>query len=196
MRCEAVGDKNYRENLKNQIKEACGKVIYTYTAHHKLADRLEREDKCLKSWQIILTAASSGGFLAYVVAHDDRFIWLAAAASFVSLALNLYSKEYKKQNEIIQHRNAANELWEIRESYVSLITDFEVLEDLEIRQKRDELCQKVADINRKYPATDRKSYKEAQNALNENEEQTFKDGEVDALLPKEENDNSENGKNQ
>jgi vacuolar-type H+-ATPase subunit I/STV1 len=190
-----MGDKNYRENLKNQIKEACGKVIYTYTAHHKLADRLEREDKRLKSWQIILTAASSGGFLAYVVAHDDRFIWLAAAASFISLALNLYTKEYRKQNEIIQHRNAANELWEIRESYVSLITDFAVLEDSEIRQKRDELCQKVSDINKKYPATDKQSYIEAQKALKENEEQTFNDGEVDALLPREK-DNSENGKNQ
>lgn len=190
-----MGDKNYRENLKNQIKEACGKVIYTYTAHHKLADRLEREDKRLKSWQIILTAASFGGFLAYVVAHDDRFIWLAAAASFISLALNLYTKEYRKQNEIIQHRNAANELWEIRESYVSLITDFAVLEDSEIRQKRDELCQKVSDINKKYPATDKQSYIEAQKALKENEEQTFNDGEVDALLPREK-DNSENGKNQ
>lgn len=36
-------DKNYRAQLKNQIKDACGKVIYTYTAHHKLADRLEKK---------------------------------------------------------------------------------------------------------------------------------------------------------
>ena len=191
-----MGDKNYRENLKNQIKEACGKVIYTYTAHHKLADRLEREDKRLKSWQIILTAASATGFFTKIIADDDISMWVAGISVSISLALNLYAKEYKKQDEIIQHRNAANELWEIRESYVSLITDFEVLEDSEIRQKRDELCHKVSDINRKYPATDRQSYIEAQKALKENEEQTFNEGEVDALLPKEKEDDSENDKNQ
>ena len=53
----------------------------------------------------------------------------------------------------------------------------------------------MSDINKKYPATDKQSYIEAQKALKENEEQTFNDGEVDALLPREK-DNSENGKNQ
>ena len=67
--------------------------------------------------------------------------------------MNLYAKEYKMQNEVNQHRSAANELWEIRESYISLITDFEVLEVSEIRQKRDELCKRVSDINKNYPAT-------------------------------------------
>ena len=42
-------DKSYRARLKNQIKDACGKVIYTYTAHHKLADRLEKENKYVKN---------------------------------------------------------------------------------------------------------------------------------------------------
>ena len=55
-------DKKYRDRLRNQIKEACGKVIYTYTAHHKLADRLEKENKCVKNAQIILTALSCCGF--------------------------------------------------------------------------------------------------------------------------------------
>ncbi|WP_421791665.1 hypothetical protein [Gardnerella sp. DNF01157] len=55
-------DKSYRARLKNQIKDACGKVIYTYTAHHKLADRLEKENKYVKNAQIILTALSSCGF--------------------------------------------------------------------------------------------------------------------------------------
>ena len=56
MRCKMENDKNYRAQLKNQIKDACGKVIYTYTAHHKLADRLEKKIKYMCNAEIILTA--------------------------------------------------------------------------------------------------------------------------------------------
>lgn len=129
-------DKSYRARLKNQIKDACGKVIYTYTAHHKLADRLEKENKYVKNAQIILTALSSCGFFASIITNKVILTWVGGIAAVLSLCLNLYAKEYKIQNEVSQHRNAANMLWGIREEYVSLLVDFEVLDDSEI-QKRE-----------------------------------------------------------
>ena len=74
-------------------------------------------------------------------------------------------------------------MWGIREGYVSLLVDFEVLEDNEIQKRRDILCEKVSEVNNNYPATDVKSYKAAQRALKDEEEQTFKDNEVDSILP-------------
>ena len=176
-------DKSYRARLKNQIKDACGKVIYTYTAHHKLADCLEKEDKYVKNAQIILTALSSCGFFASIITNKVILTWIGGIAAVLSLCLNLYAKEYKIQNEVSQHRNAANMLWDIRESYVSLLVDFEVLEDNEIQKRRDILCEKVSEVNNNYPATDVKSYKAAQRALKDEEAQTFKDNEVDSILP-------------
>jgi hypothetical protein len=41
----------------------------------------------------------------------------------------------------------------------------------------------VSEVNNNYPATDAKSYRAAQRALQEKEEQTFKDNEVDSILP-------------
>lgn len=96
--------------------------------------------------------------------------------------INLF-KEYKIQDEINQHRNAANALWDIRESYVSLLTDYDILENDDIRHQRDVLCKKVSEVNNNYPATDSKSYRAAQKALKKDEEQTFKEGEVDSILP-------------
>lgn len=176
-------DKKYRDRLRNQIKESCGKVIYTYTAHHKLADCLEKENKCVKNTQIILTALSSCGFFASIITNKATLTWVGGISAVLSLCLNLYAKEYKIQNEVSQHRNAANTLWDIRESYVSLLVDFEVLEDNEIQKRRDILCEKVSEVNNNYPATDAKSYKAAQKALKEEEEQTFKENEVDSILP-------------
>lgn len=47
-----------REKLLSQIIEAHGKVVYTYTAHHKIIDRLTRR-KALLDWvEIIITAVS------------------------------------------------------------------------------------------------------------------------------------------
>lgn len=105
-----VSDKSYRVRLKNQIKDACGKVIYTYTAHHKLADRLEKENKYVKNTQIILTALSSCGFFTSIITNKVILTWAGGIAAVLSLCLNLYTKEYKIQNEVSQHRNAANAL--------------------------------------------------------------------------------------
>ena len=176
-------NKKYRDKLRNQIKESCGKVIYTYTAHHKLANRLEKENKCVKIVQIILTALSSCGFFASIIIDKVMLTWVGGISAALSLCLNLYSKEYEIQNDVNRHRNAANMLWDIRESYISLLVDFEVLEDSEIQKKRDILCEKVSEVNNDYPATDAKSYRAAQRALQQEEEQTFKDNEVDSILP-------------
>lgn len=182
----------HREHLKNQIKDAYGRVVYTYTAHHKLADRLEKLDKWLVITQIILTALSSCGFFTRILSdsllgeyaeYAEYAVFGAGITSVLSLVLILYTKEYKIQSTITQHRNAANELLGIREKYISLLVDFEVLKSKKIRKRRDKLCKKVLVINSKYPATDAKSYKAARKALKEDEEQTFHQGEVDSILP-------------
>ena len=178
-----MNDTNYRNQLKNQIKEAYGKVTYTYTAHHKLADRLEKKNRHVKNTQIVLTAFFACGFFALTVTNKIALAWLSGISSVLSLFLSIYTKEYKIQNEINQHRNAANALWDIREGYVSLLTDYEILENDGIRHQRDVLCKKVSEVNNNYPATDSKSYRAAQKALKKDEEQTFKEGEVDSILP-------------
>ena len=47
-----------QELLLNQIIDLHGKVVYTYTTHHKIQNRLERINKGVKISQIILTAVS------------------------------------------------------------------------------------------------------------------------------------------
>ncbi|WP_337998418.1 hypothetical protein [Bifidobacterium longum] len=41
----------------------------------------------------------------------------------------------------------------------------------------------TTEVNNNYPATDSKSYRAAQKALKKDEEQTFKEGEIDSILP-------------
>ena len=53
---------HYRESLFVQLKEAYGKVVYTYTSHLKNVNSLERYLKRIKYSQIIFSALSTGGF--------------------------------------------------------------------------------------------------------------------------------------
>jgi hypothetical protein len=85
-----------------------------------------------------------------------------------------------------KHRDMAADIWPIRESYLSLLTDI-VSGDQDIsalRQKREELQTSLASIYRGAPHTDSRAYDRAQTALKENEEYTFSDEEIDLFLPK------------
>lgn len=181
--CESEKDILYRKKLEKQLIEAHGKVEYTYTAHHKIENRIIIYDKVIRILQIVLTAISTGGFLATIITNQSVLSWIGGIAAALSLAINLYSKDFKLQTDARAHKDAADELWDIREDYVSLITDLDSMTLDEIKNKRDFLKAAVSKINKKYPGTDRRGYKQAQKALKEEEEQTFNEGEAEMLLP-------------
>ncbi|MBE5930291.1 MAG: SLATT domain-containing protein [Lachnospiraceae bacterium] len=172
-----------RNELRAQLVDLHGKVVYTYTAHHKIRNRLEGLSTGVKITQIVLTAISTGGFLATVITNQYLLAWVGGIASALSLGLNLYMKDSSLNSRIKNHKDAADELWDIRENYSSLITDFDDLTIEEIRTKRSEIQREWSDVNKKYPGTDKKGYKAAQQALQNEEEQTFNEGEAEKFLP-------------
>lgn len=82
-------------------------------------------------------------------------------------------------DNIKQHTDAANALWEVRERYKSLIVDFDSIEIDAVRERRDKLIQTVSDINKRYPGTDEKSFIKTQKDI---EKYEFDDGEAAKVL--------------
>lgn len=180
---EIENENSYKRKLEKQLTEAHGRVDYTYTAHHKIENRILIYDKVIRISQIVLTAISTGSFFATIITNQATLNWVGGIAAALSLALNLYTKDFKLQTDARAHKDAADELWDIREDYVSLITDIDSMTLDEIQNKRDFLKTAVSKINKKYPGTDRRGYKQAKKALKEEEEQTFNEGEAEMLLP-------------
>lgn len=176
-------EKEYREKLRQQLVEAHGKVEYTYTAHHKINDRIVCWDKVLRMIQIILTAISTGGFLATIISNQTALSWIGGVAAALSLGLNLYTKDFKLFESAQKHKEAADALWQIREAYISLLTDMDAIPVGEVVQKRDDLTKKLAEIYKHAPGTDRRGYKTAKKALVNEDEQTFYEGEAEKFLP-------------
>jgi hypothetical protein len=94
-------------------------------------------------------------------------------------------KDYDLGEIMQKHANAATELWNIRESYLSLLVDIKskVVSIDQIITKRDDLQNKLLNIYSGSPRTYSKAYKEASSALKLNEELTFSDEEIDVFLP-------------
>lgn len=173
----------HRNGLEVQIKEAYGRVVYTYTAHWKMVDSLGKRNRRIKYAQIWLSAISTGGFIGSIITNEALLTCIGGVFSTVLLALNLYVKDFDLNMEITKHSAVANALWEIRESYISLLTDFPNMKNEEICARRDELQAKSAEVYKTAPKTDSKSYTAAQNALKKEEEQFFGENELDMMLP-------------
>lgn len=174
---------SYKEKLYGQIQDQYGKLVYSYTCNLKQAARLKKNAKRLKWLQIVLSAVSSGSFLATVIFDITKLAWIGGIMSALLLIINSIQKEKDYAAEQKSYTDVASKLWLIRESYVSLMTDFERLSESDIATRRDDLIARTAEVYAVAPQTDEKAYAETQEALKKNEEQFFTQEELNKLLP-------------
>lgn len=169
--------------LESQIREAYGRVTYSQTCHDKFINQTVKLDNNIKIWQIVLSGVTTSGFVMSIFLNNNIANILGAIVSLALLILNTYTKNFDLSGIAREHKKASDLLWKIREEYVSLLIDFEMLEADEIIKKRDELQERTWEVYSNSPRTNAKSYKAAQKALKSEEEQTFSEDEIDIMLP-------------
>lgn len=136
---------------------------------------------------MILSAITTGGFIVAIIGNGKEGAIIGVIVSTILLILTAYTKNYDLGEIAQKHKQAANDLWLIREKYLSLLTDLKMKEKpLEkLQEIRDLLIEELHSIYNGAPSTNFKAYKKAQNALKKYEDMTFSDDEIDAFLPKE-----------
>ena len=171
--------------LEAQIRECFGRVIYTHKTHSKMADRAAGRLKWLKLIQIGLSSLTASGAVSIVFSDQFGLKLATAGISLATVGLTAYMKGFDPGAVAQKHRDTAEDIWPIRESYLSLLTDLRGGDGpmASLRERRDGLQASLAAIYRGAPHTDGKAYSDAQKALQQNEEYTFSDSEIDAFLP-------------
>lgn len=156
-----IMERNSRDSqgykLESQIREAYGRVTYSQTCHNKFINRTVKLDDAIKVWQIALSGVTTSGFVVAIFSDGNIANIIGALVSLVLLILNTYIKNFNLSGIAQEHKKASDLLWKIREEYVSLLTDFEMLDANEIRNKRDELQERTAEVYNNSPRTDAKS---------------------------------------
>ena len=173
--------------LEGQLRECYGRIVYSHKTHEKCADiLLERHGK-IKLAQIIISAIVTCGIISTLFDEGKICAIISALLSLFLLILNAYTKNYDLGEIAQKHRQAGSDLWNIREKYLSLLTDIRVRDvALElIRTRRDALQDELHAVYVGSPSTNFKAYSMAQEALKKREDMTFSDNEIDAFLPKE-----------
>ncbi|PWN08021.1 SLATT domain-containing protein [Rhodohalobacter mucosus] len=173
--------------LEGQIRECYGRVVYSHKTHEKCSDILLSKHSNIKIWQIILSALATGGIISILFGSGNVGVVLSGLLSTALLIINSYTKDYDLGEIAQKHKQAANELWLIREQYLSLLTDLKIdAKDISLIQKeRDQLLDKLGTVYEGAPSTLPKAYLKAQEALKKLEDMTFSDSEIDAFLPDE-----------
>ena len=172
--------------LEEQIRECYGRVVYSHKTHEKCADLLLSRLSKIKIAQIVLSALSTAGFVSIIFGTGEAGAIAGGLVSVILLVLNGYTKDYDLGQLAQKHRQAAADLWLIREQYLSLLTDLRSnssSED-ELRERRDALLTELHALYSGAPSTNFKAYRKAQEALKNLEDMTFSDEEIDAFLPK------------
>lgn len=172
--------------LEAQIRECYGRVVYSHKTHEKCADILLSRLSNIKISQIILSALSTAGYISIIFGTAEVGAIAGGLVSVALLVLNGYTKDYDLGQLAQKHRQAAADLWLIREQYLSLLTDLRSSSSSEdeLREKRDALLTELHALYSGAPSTNFKAYKKAQEALKNLEDMTFSDEEIDAFLPK------------
>jgi hypothetical protein len=172
--------------LESQIRELYGRCAYTHKTHEKMAERASTHLWRVKWAQIILSALTTGGAIGVLFDKSSMIYPLATVGLSISmLIVNSYVKDIDPGQDAQIHREAASDIWNVREAYFSLLTDIRdqsySLNDL--RTRRDELQSQLHAIYKTAPHTNSRAYGEAQDALKNKEDLTFSDAEIDAFLP-------------
>lgn len=176
------------ELLLAQVRDAFGRAAYTHKTHEKQADMCYSKHTRQQRLLIALTAISSGAFLISLSGLLLSKEWASLATSFIAVlvsATTLATKNFKHGEDMQKHRDVAARVWNLRESYVSLIVDLQsggcTLDDG--RKRRDQLQKKAFEIYTEAPRTTYVAYTAAQDALKNKEDLTFSEHEIDMLLP-------------
>jgi len=151
-----------------------------------MATKCNASLKRVKWLQIILSAITTGGAIGVVFNESSVLLpYVTAFFSVITLIVNSYMKDIDPGASAQKHREAASDLWNSREGYLSLLADIRdrniSIDDLRVR--RDKLQDHLHVIYKNSPHTDDSAYKKAQNALKNKEDLYFSDEELDKLLP-------------
>ena len=134
--------------LESQIRECFGRVVWSHKTQEKCSDIISDRNKCFKTTQIILSALTTTGILVTIGGDCKPISIITAIISTILVAINTYLKGTDLGEIAQKHSDAASLLWNVREKYLSLITDINVGSTSidEIRYRRDELQEELANI--------------------------------------------------
>jgi hypothetical protein len=170
-------------SLEHEIRERYARAAWTHKVHEKDADKYHGYHVKLTWLKIVLSALAAALSGTGVLLGEGGSSCPAIIGSLLFL-VNLIFENRNFETLSNAHRNAAASILQIREDWLSLISDLH-REDCDlgkIAARRDRISRTWCEVLKSTPRTSSSAYTEATQALH-GDELTFEDEEIDHLLP-------------
>lgn len=157
------------------LEDRRDRILYTYKAHEKEADRIDCIERWRKRASIVLTAVSATTFLvsfASTIGSEQTANLIISFIALLTTGVSLASDAFDLPGQSKDHATTARELRSIFQDYEALIVDLEtgLITCTEVTEKRDHLAMREKHTLESIPVrTTRKSYKRASKALETDE---------------------------
>ncbi|SDJ06663.1 hypothetical protein SAMN05216338_103826 [Bradyrhizobium sp. Rc2d] len=162
--------------FESQVRESFGRCAYTHKTHEKMAEGYTARLGHIKLGQIVVSGLTTVGAVGVIFDPSSRYFpYATAVLAFALFFVNGYVKDIDPGEAAQKHREAASDIWNIREAYLSLLADIRdpSLSLAQLRQRRDDLQAQLHKIYRIAPHNNGKAYGKAQDALKNKEDLTF-----------------------
>jgi len=173
------------DGLQAQVRELFGRVVHSHQGHQRCAEIYRSIAEQVKLLQIGLQAAIVLAALVALLADVQALVAVPLLGGAVLLALSVYLKNVDPGALAERHAEMAFRLWDIREAYLSLLTDLQshYVTPEQARSRRDALHGALADVYQQTPMATSQWHWAARKALKEAEAMLFTPEEIDRLLP-------------
>lgn len=173
--------------LENVVRDSFASVVWSHKIQEKQADIYVARYKLLEIMNITAASLTSVGIVSLIFTNHMWVKLISAAISFISVFVAAYYKSFDLQKLIVQHKNTANKLIEIRDLYKILLMKVK-MQSGSIDQLMDEyrnLVERTDLIYKEAPITSDRAVDKASYALKVKKDNCFTDSEIDSFLPKE-----------
>jgi hypothetical protein len=173
------------EPLHDQLRELYGRTVYSHKTHIIQAGIDLKWHGRIKVAQIVLAAITTAGVITALFGKEYVGLGTSAITSAALTALISYTKDFDFGTVAAQHKATAEQLWNVREKYLDLLTDLQTgaAGPEAIMKRRDELREELSKVYAAARLTTAEAYVQAQSALKLKEDLTFSADEIDLFLP-------------
>ena len=174
--------------LMDLVRQNFASVVWTHKIQEKQADIYAENYAKLQTINIIAASITSCGIISTIFAGDKFQLVLkivTAMLSFFTLCITAYFKSFDLQTLGKQSKEAANQFLVIRNELLQIIGDIHIQKESvhEIEGRYNEIIRRLNELYVAAPSTTDKAVERATQALNEKQEYTFSEEEIDRFLP-------------
>jgi hypothetical protein len=173
-------------SLLDHLRMTFGHVVFRHKAHSQLARSRAHWSRWLRAAETLLMIGVAVAATGAAFGQEHGYVIVSAVLAVLALTTLLLHLTLDLDRSAQAHASCATRLWQIREQYRAVLSDFSdgALDLDAVRRRRDELMDELHGIYETAPLADGQTYSPAGLKMATVDDVALTDEEIDQFLPR------------